>query len=189
MNLVLALLMIYFLVPFWWLIVNSSKSAAGLFGGGSSLWFADDVNYLSNLYFREKLAQASMVYTWSTHSTVLSAFASERVVLSTGEADNSLIDSELFALNNNVRQVGFNLAHSYRLDTKTSATAGLTATRSRSLDTDIVRSQQTLSMGMRQIFSRKLQGVVELRHARGEHGLAGRHYYANSISATLSAQL
>ena len=49
LNIVLALLVIYFLVPFWWLIVNSSKSSAGLFGGGSSLWFADDINYISNL--------------------------------------------------------------------------------------------------------------------------------------------
>lgn len=49
LNIVLALMMVYFLVPFWWLIVNSSKSSAGLFGGGSSLWFADDINYLSNL--------------------------------------------------------------------------------------------------------------------------------------------
>lgn len=49
LNIVLALLVVYFLVPFWWLIVNSSKSAAGLFGGGSSLWFADDINYLQNL--------------------------------------------------------------------------------------------------------------------------------------------
>ncbi len=39
--------MIYFLIPFWWLIVNSSKSSAGLFGGGSALWFADDINYVS----------------------------------------------------------------------------------------------------------------------------------------------
>jgi multiple sugar transport system permease protein len=49
LNIVLGLLMVYFLVPFWWLIVNSSKSAAGLFGGGSALWFASDINYLSNL--------------------------------------------------------------------------------------------------------------------------------------------
>ncbi|WP_345800614.1 carbohydrate ABC transporter permease [Microbacterium sp. AZCO] len=49
MNIVLALLVLYFLIPFWWLIVNSSKSSAGLFGGGSSLWFADDINYLQNL--------------------------------------------------------------------------------------------------------------------------------------------
>uniref|UniRef100_S0DE27 Putative ATPbinding sugar transport protein n=1 Tax=termite gut metagenome TaxID=433724 RepID=S0DE27_9ZZZZ len=49
LNIVLALLVIYFLVPFWWLIVNSSKTAAGLFGGDSALWFADDINYLGNL--------------------------------------------------------------------------------------------------------------------------------------------
>ena len=49
LNIVLALLMVYFLIPFWWLIVNSSKSAAGLFGGGSALWFADDIDYVGNL--------------------------------------------------------------------------------------------------------------------------------------------
>lgn len=48
LNIVLGLLMVYFLVPFWWLIVNSSKSSAGLFGGGSSLWFADEINYVQN---------------------------------------------------------------------------------------------------------------------------------------------
>lgn len=48
LNIVLGLLVIYFLIPFWWLIVNSSKSSAGLFGGGSSLWFADDINYVQN---------------------------------------------------------------------------------------------------------------------------------------------
>ncbi|NLP83404.1 carbohydrate ABC transporter permease [Microbacterium sp. CFH 90308] len=48
LNIVLALLMIYFLIPFWWVIVNSSKSSAGLFGGGSSLWFASDINYVQN---------------------------------------------------------------------------------------------------------------------------------------------
>ena len=49
MNIVLALLMVYFLIPFWWLIVNSSKSAAGLFGGTSALWFAEDIDYIGNL--------------------------------------------------------------------------------------------------------------------------------------------
>ena len=48
LNIVLGLLMVYFLIPFWWLIVNSSKSSAGLFGGASSLWFADDINYVQN---------------------------------------------------------------------------------------------------------------------------------------------
>lgn len=49
LQIVLGILMVYFLVPFWWLVVNSSKTSAGLFGGGNALWFADDVAYLDNL--------------------------------------------------------------------------------------------------------------------------------------------
>jgi multiple sugar transport system permease protein len=48
-QLFLGILLIYFLVPFFWIVVNSSKNAAGLFGGGSALWFADDIDYLGNL--------------------------------------------------------------------------------------------------------------------------------------------
>jgi multiple sugar transport system permease protein len=48
-QLVLGILLVYFLVPFYWIVINSSKDAAGLFGGGSALWFADDIDYLGNL--------------------------------------------------------------------------------------------------------------------------------------------
>ena len=49
LQLLLGFLLVYFLIPFWWVIVNSSKDAAGLFGGGSALWFADNVDYWGNL--------------------------------------------------------------------------------------------------------------------------------------------
>ena len=49
LQIVMGLLVVYFLIPFWWVIVNSSKSSAGLFGGGSALWFAEEVDYLGNL--------------------------------------------------------------------------------------------------------------------------------------------
>ena len=49
LQVVLGILMVYFLVPFWWVVVNSSKSSSGLFGGGSALWFSDDIDYLGNL--------------------------------------------------------------------------------------------------------------------------------------------
>jgi multiple sugar transport system permease protein len=49
LHIVLALLVLYFLVPFWWVVVNSSKDSAGLFGGGNALWFASDINYIENL--------------------------------------------------------------------------------------------------------------------------------------------
>ncbi|WP_405431579.1 carbohydrate ABC transporter permease [Micromonospora sp. NBC_00617] len=49
LQILLGFLVIYFLVPFWWVIVNSSKDAPGLFGGGNTLWFTDQVDYLGNL--------------------------------------------------------------------------------------------------------------------------------------------
>ncbi|MEO7722111.1 MAG: carbohydrate ABC transporter permease [Pseudolysinimonas sp.] len=47
-QLVLAVLVIYFLIPFWWVIVNSSKDAQALFGGSNALWFGGNVDYLNN---------------------------------------------------------------------------------------------------------------------------------------------
>lgn len=161
---------------------------AYLYNTGLPGSLAQEVNYLTNRYFRQKLARAATVYNWRNHSTVVSLYASERIALSSSEADSGLLGSQLLALNNNVRQVGFDATHSYRLNSKTSATAGLTLSRSRSLSTDIERDNQTLSMGVRQIFSRQLQGAVELRHSRGTRGFESTHYYANSLSATLSAQ-
>jgi multiple sugar transport system permease protein len=49
LQVLLGFLVIYFLIPFWWVIVNSSKTAGGLFGGGSSLWFSDVIDYGGNL--------------------------------------------------------------------------------------------------------------------------------------------
>jgi len=49
LQVLLGFLLVYFLVPFWWVIVNSSKDASGLFGGGSALWFAEDIDYWGNL--------------------------------------------------------------------------------------------------------------------------------------------
>src|SRR6185312_9512899 len=49
LQILLGFLVIYFLVPFWWVIVNSSKDAPGLFGGGNTLWFTDQIDYLGNL--------------------------------------------------------------------------------------------------------------------------------------------
>lgn len=160
-----------------------------LLATGLPLTTAESVNYLTNRYFRQKQALASFAYNMRGHSTVLSAYATERIALSTGQADSDLLGSALFALNDNVRQFGTTLAHSYRLNAMTSATAALRATRNRSLTTDIERDQQTLSLGMTRRFSRKLFGNVELRHTRGDRGISSAGYHANSIRATITAQL
>jgi uncharacterized protein (PEP-CTERM system associated) len=148
----------------------------------------EQINYLTNRYFRQKLAQASVGYTMRQHGAVLTLFASERVALSSGAADSELLGNQLFALNDNVRQLGANAAYSYRVNARTSASATLSTLRSRSLTTDIESDQQALRLGMTRRFSRKLSGTVELRHLRGDRGLFNAGYKENAISATLSAQ-
>lgn len=69
LHVVLAGLVIYFLIPFWWIIVNSSKTSAGLFGGGSALWFAADVDYIGNL--RQLFAYENGIYVrWLSNSAL-----------------------------------------------------------------------------------------------------------------------
>ncbi|MGJ9418447.1 TIGR03016 family PEP-CTERM system-associated outer membrane protein [Massilia sp. CMS3.1] len=160
-----------------------------LLASGLPLSTTQNVNYLTNRFFRQKQALASFAFNKRAHSTLISAFVNERLALSTGEADAGLLGSELFALNNNVRQFGASAAHSYRINALTSATATLTATRNRSLTTSFETDQQSLRLAMTRRFSRKLLGNVELRRARGDRGLFGAGYTENAISATLSAQL
>lgn len=156
---------------------------------GLPLSTAQNVNYLSNRYFRQKQAQASFAFSMRRHSSLVSAYVTERLALSSGEADAGLLGSEQFGLNDNVRQLSVNASHSYRLNALTSATASLGATQSRSLSTNVEQDQQNLRLTMSRRFSRKLSGSVELRHTRGERGLLGADYKENAISATLSAQL
>jgi multiple sugar transport system permease protein len=85
LQIVLGLLVIYFLIPFWWVIVNSSKSSAGLFGGGSALWFADDIDYVGNfislftysggIYARWLANSALYAFVGGLGATVLAVFA------------------------------------------------------------------------------------------------------------------
>ena len=85
LHIVLALLVIYFLIPFWWVVVNSSKDSAGLFGGGSALWFAPEVKYIDNLkhlftyngslYGRWLANSALYAFTGGVGATVLAVLA------------------------------------------------------------------------------------------------------------------
>ena len=84
-QLFLGILLVYFFIPFWWIVINSSKDAAGLFGGGSALWFSDDIDYIGNLrelftynggiYLRWIGNSALYALTGGVGATVLSVLA------------------------------------------------------------------------------------------------------------------
>lgn len=84
-QVVLGLLMVYFLLPFWWIVVNASKNASGLFAGGSALWFATDIDYVGNfrqlftfnggIYARWLVNSAFYALTGGVGATVLAVLA------------------------------------------------------------------------------------------------------------------
>jgi multiple sugar transport system permease protein len=75
LQVLLGILVIYFLIPFWWVIVNSSKDAAGLFGGGSALWFAEEVDFIGGIYVRWLLNSALYAIVGGVGATVLAVLA------------------------------------------------------------------------------------------------------------------
>jgi uncharacterized protein (PEP-CTERM system associated) len=148
---------------------------------------ANDVNYLSNRYLREKRLQAAYIINMPHSSLVLSAYKSERTALSSQQSDSALLGSQFAALNDNVRQRGVDANFSYRLSSRTSAslTAGLT--RATSLTTGIVSPSKAFSAGMTRRFDRKTTGSVELRHLNTSlNGSTG--YTENALAATLTVQ-
>lgn len=150
---------------------------------------ADSINYLTNRYMRQKLLQASGAFNWRHSSAVLSAYASERTALSSDESDSDLLGSQLRALNDSVRQVGLSASYNYRLSARSSALASLSATRARSLDTDLESKQNSLRLGLTHRFGRSVRGSLELRRVVGDSEVGRRDYTENAVAATLTVQL
>jgi len=158
--------------------------AAGL---PSSL--ADNINYLTNRYMRQKLLQGSAAFNWRHSSAVLSAYASERTALSSSESDSGLLGSQLRALNDSVRQAGLTASYSYRLSARSTALASLSSSHSRSLDTDLSGKQNSLRLGLTHRFGRSVRGSIDLRRTTGDSDITRRDYTENAVSATVTVQL
>jgi uncharacterized protein (PEP-CTERM system associated) len=148
---------------------------------------ANDVNYLSNRYLREKRLQAAYIITLPHSSLTLSAYKSERTALSSQQSDSELLGSQFASLNDNVHQRGVDAVFSYRLSPRTSANASLWAMRSTSLTTGIVSPSRALTLGMTRRFDRKTNGAVELRHIDTSLN-GGSGYTENALAATLTVQ-
>ncbi|XYJ10759.1 TIGR03016 family PEP-CTERM system-associated outer membrane protein [Telluria sp. B2] len=150
---------------------------------------ADTINYLTNRYMRQKLLQGSAAFNWRHSNAVLSAYASGRTALSSAESDSELLGSQLSALNDNVRQYGLTAAYTYRLSARSNALVSLSATRARSIDTDLESKQNSLRLGLTHSFGRSVRGTLELRRTDGNSEVRRRDYTENAVAATLTVQL
>ena len=150
---------------------------------------ANNVNYLSNRFLRQKQLQGAVAFNWAHSSLVTSVFKTERTALSVQQSDSQLLGSQLATLNDNTRQRGVNSVFTYRLTSRTAATATLNATRVTSLDTGITGNNRQLRVGLARRLDRHLNFAVDLRHSQGTTGAAtSQTYRENAVSASLSAQ-
>lgn len=152
---------------------------------------ANDVNYLSNRFMRQKELQASAAFTLPRSTAVLALYRSERIALSTQQSDSSLLGSQLLSLNDNVRQLGASLTYGYRLGPRTSLNAAANAARNRSLTTGIEQDTRSLRLGLVRELGRNVRAALDLRRVSGSVGVGvnAGEYQENAISASLSAQL
>lgn len=160
--------------------------AAYLQATGLPPTLSDDVNYLSNRYMLQKQFQASAAFKGARSTLMLSLYDTRREALSVQQTDSALLGSSLFNLNDNTRQRGIGANLSYRLNSRASAYASLSAAHTDSLSTGIRQNNHGLRLGMQRQFLRKLQGNVELRRLQGSGSGGGQSYTENAISATLS---
>jgi uncharacterized protein (PEP-CTERM system associated) len=148
------------------------------------------INYLSNRFVLQKALLASVAFSGSRSTLLLSAFNTRRTALSIASSDSELADAALPSLNDNTRQAGVNAQANYKLAPRTGVDLGLTVSRTTSLTTGLVSDNDVLRLGVKHQFGQKLDGGLELRHVRGSFGAVnGASYSENAIVASLSMRL
>jgi uncharacterized protein (PEP-CTERM system associated) len=150
---------------------------------------ADNINYLSNRYIRDRRLQGALTLRGARTGLTFSVFRDERNALSLQQSDSTLLGNQLAALNDNVRQHGASAVLNYRLSQRTTALASLDSIHAESLTTGAVNNANTLRLAMTRAFGANTRGSVEVHHARGDSGvLTTTPYRENAIVATLNVQ-
>lgn len=150
---------------------------------------ADNVNYLSNRYLRQKRLQASAGFSMARTTAVLTLFRTERIALSSQQSDSGLLGSQLSSLNDNIEQLGTSLSYGYRLNSRSNLSASAMASRNRSLSTGFEDSSRQFRIGLTRQVGKHLRAAVEVRHQRGGVGINAGEFRENAVSASLAAQL
>lgn len=153
---------------------------------------SENINFLSNRYFRQKELLGTMAFKMARTSGLLSLSGSERVALSSEESDSVLLGTQVGSRNDNVRQYGATASANYRLTPRSSAIVSTSWGRSRSLTTDIVDTRRDFRIGLTHQLGRNVRAAADVSRRSGTLGRFGRTngpFQEHSISASLSAQL
>lgn len=149
---------------------------------------ADSINYFSSRYFLQKQLRAALVMRGARTRTVLSAYATRRDALSTGEVDSALLGPTAFLLNSNTRQRGASALWSYRVSPTVNFNADFDVNRTESLSTGRIANHRLARLSLTRQFDRKLSGLAELRRMSGPTSGFTEKYVEHAISVALAKQ-
>lgn len=161
--------------------------AAYMQANGLPTSLANDVNYLSNRYARDKQLRASVGWRSARATALLSAYRSERRAVSDQQSDSPLLGSSLASLNDDVRQHGASLAHSYRLNARADLQSGVDYRFSESFTTSLESRERVFYVRLNRDLGRNVRASLEARRRSGGADFDGRRDYTeNAVIASLT---
>ena len=163
--------------------------AAYLAATGVTPTLANNTNYLSNVFQRQKSLRLGYSLEGAHSTTVLSVYKTRATSLSSQTADSDLLGQNLAILNNNRDTTGTSASYTRRLTQATQAVAMVNYQTTKALDSDLTTDSESVRLGLTHAFDSKLRGTAEIRQVRGSYFSTGNsRYRENAISATISKQ-
>jgi len=163
--------------------------AAYMAANGINPSLANNTNYLSNVFQRQKTLRIGYSLEGAHSTSILSVYKTRATSLSTQTADSDLLGQNLAILNNNRDTTGATASYTRRLTQATQAVASINYQTTKALDTDLTTDNNSVRLGLTHTFDRKLRATAEIRQVRGSYYNAGNsRYRENAISATISKQ-
>lgn len=161
--------------------------AAYMQANGLPASLANNINFLSNRYAREKQLRASIAWRAARSTAVLSAYRSERQAVSDQQSDSPLLGTSLSSLNDNLRQHGASLSYTYRLNARSHLQSGADYRFTESLTTGIESRERTFYARLNRDLGRHLKASLEARRRNGGTDFAGRRDYTeHAVVANLT---
>jgi uncharacterized protein (PEP-CTERM system associated) len=150
---------------------------------------ADNINYFSNRFILQKQLQASVAFSTSRTTTILSLFDTRRNALSNIKADSPLQGSQSVNLNDDTRQQGANASLNWRINARSSVNLILSAGTSISNSTGQEVDNRAVRLGVTSQIKPRLRGSLEVRRVSGSTLGIASDYRENGVSAILSMSL
>ncbi|MGE5622504.1 MAG: TIGR03016 family PEP-CTERM system-associated outer membrane protein, partial [Bacillota bacterium] len=143
------------------------------------------VNSFTNRVFLQRSAQASAAWRGAKNTLILSLFHIEREPESVPDADRFLAAGIGALAGEATRQTGVGLQWSRRLGPHTSANAGASYSRVRSLATGRRDNDASATLGVIHQLQQKVHGGVQLRRLEKRSNQPGGEFRENAIAAFL----